>query len=42
MAAMCSIVMSETAYVCKKYKCAVRQLPCPHCGDEDHPSTEAL
>jgi hypothetical protein len=28
--------MAETVYHCTEYNCVVNELPCPHCGSEDH------
>lgn len=27
--------MQESEYVCPEYKCVVRELPCPHCGESE-------
>jgi hypothetical protein len=34
----CLIAMSETAYHCDTHNCVVYELPCPHCGADDHES----
>lgn len=33
--------MADFVYHCDEYNCIVRELPCPHCGADDHEGAPA-